>query len=288
MKNHSRSDILAPTIAHDLHDLIEPLATILFGSRARGDHRPDSDLDILLIQDTVPNEQEFRTIEQQFQALIDRLYPTKVKAHLTSIDVEHFTEEEPYFNSLVSRALLGGTTISGHPERFTSRYGAQEPPPPIFLWDYYQDRLRNSRENLKVVHIAVANHDGDIETRESIRFNQPWEFPIDRGTLTLDKARSYLGQAMQYALAAAIDAKLGIIKPTDRRPDLFRKLQLLAPTEDLSTTIPAEAYGGLDAITWDRKAIQDGITDVENIRKIAMRLRRQTARSAKAKRTSPD
>ena len=43
-------DPLAVIVAEALHRRDRPLAAILFGSRARGDHREDiSDLDILLV-----------------------------------------------------------------------------------------------------------------------------------------------------------------------------------------------------------------------------------------------
>ena len=36
-------------LAHLVQEAVSPDTVILFGSRARGDHRPDSDMDLMLI-----------------------------------------------------------------------------------------------------------------------------------------------------------------------------------------------------------------------------------------------
>ena len=275
------ADPAAVAIAQEIALLLPNETVILFGSRARGDHRPDSDIDVLLIQDATPNHAELERIKQEFQNITDRHYPAKVKAHLTLMDITIFTELEPFINSLVSRALLEGTTISAHPHQFKSRYQAAKPPPPLYDWESYQASLGECRENLKVVRIAVANMEHDTTTRDEIRFEKPWENPVDRETLDAEDAKIYLTHAMRNALEAAIKGNIGITKFVEKQPALMEKLQKLAPTEDLTTLLPIEAYATSDTPTWDGQTIQNAITDVEKIRKLAMRLRRQTQKLAK-------
>lgn len=275
------ADPAAVAIAQEIALLLPNETVILFGSRARGDHRPDSDIDVLLIQDPTPNDAELKRIKREFQDITDRHYPAKVKAHLTSIDITLFTESEPFINSLVSRALLEGTTISTHPQQFKSRYQAAEPPPPLYDWDSYQASLGKCREDLKMVRIAVANMDHDTTTRDQIRFEKPWDRQFERDTLGAEEARIYLIHAMRNALEAAIEGSIGITKILGKAPVLMEKLQKLAPTEDLTTLLPIEEYATTDTPTWDDQTIQNAITDVEKIRKIAMRLRRQTQKLAK-------
>ena len=43
------TDRLALEVAHQVHRSAGAKQTFLFGSRARGDHRPDSDIDVLVI-----------------------------------------------------------------------------------------------------------------------------------------------------------------------------------------------------------------------------------------------
>ena len=281
MKNSSHVDQKALTVAREIHSLTNPLATILFGSRARGDHRPDSDIDVLLIQDPTPNHAELERIDRESQNITDRHYPAKVKAHVTWMDITLFTELEPFINSMVSRALLEGTTIGAHPHQFTSRYQAAEAPPPLYDWHSYQASLGECREDMKVVRIAVANMDHDTKTRDEITFEKPWDRQFKRDTLGAKHARIYLKHAMRNALEAAIEGSIGVTKFLEAAPNLMEKLKKLAPTEDLTTLLPFEEYATSDTPTWDDHTIQNAITDVEKIRKLAMRLRRQTQKLAK-------
>ena len=49
-----KTDRRALDVARKIHSMAESEQTILFGSRARGDHRPDSDVDVLIIKDPQP------------------------------------------------------------------------------------------------------------------------------------------------------------------------------------------------------------------------------------------
>lgn len=59
-----------------LVEAIDPDCIILFGSRARGDARPDSDVDLLVIKDS--NEPPHRRVLPPYRALGDILAPTDV------------------------------------------------------------------------------------------------------------------------------------------------------------------------------------------------------------------
>ena len=48
------ADARAIAVAQAIHRMADPEQTILFGSRARGDYRPDSDVDVLIIKDSPP------------------------------------------------------------------------------------------------------------------------------------------------------------------------------------------------------------------------------------------
>ena len=55
MTTHAtKADRRALEVARAVHLMAESEQTILFGSRARGDHRPDSDIDVLIIKDPQP------------------------------------------------------------------------------------------------------------------------------------------------------------------------------------------------------------------------------------------
>ena len=47
----SKADPKAVAVARAVYDAVRPESVILFGSRARGDYREDSDIDLLVISD---------------------------------------------------------------------------------------------------------------------------------------------------------------------------------------------------------------------------------------------
>ena len=51
---NEKADPKAVRLTHALHLLMEPEATALFGSRARGNHRPDSDVNIMVVTTRPP------------------------------------------------------------------------------------------------------------------------------------------------------------------------------------------------------------------------------------------
>ena len=64
--NGRQPDRRAVQIAQEIHQDRAPLATILFGSRARGDHNEDrSDIDILIVEDNPPDELEQYRFQQK-------------------------------------------------------------------------------------------------------------------------------------------------------------------------------------------------------------------------------
>ena len=65
-------DLRALKIATTLREASGAEAAILFGSRARGDHRVDSDVDILLISERQPPEQALRQL-REIASLTQRL-----------------------------------------------------------------------------------------------------------------------------------------------------------------------------------------------------------------------
>jgi len=53
-----RTDDWLPAIVGRIVRLVDPVRIILFGSRARGDARPDSDFDLLVVLDEVPDRRD--------------------------------------------------------------------------------------------------------------------------------------------------------------------------------------------------------------------------------------
>lgn len=75
-------------IVRRIVDAIHPQRIILFGSRARGDARPDSDLDLLVIADS--SEPRYRRAAPLYGALSDILIPMDILVY-TPQEVEEWS-----------------------------------------------------------------------------------------------------------------------------------------------------------------------------------------------------
>ena len=63
------ADLQALSIARQIHEIAGASQTILFGSRARGDQRHDSDIDVLVIKETVPPQSWLDDLRQRARSI---------------------------------------------------------------------------------------------------------------------------------------------------------------------------------------------------------------------------
>jgi len=92
-------------IVRRLVQAVDPDRIILFGSRARGDHRPDSDVDLLLIrQSTLPPH---RRVIPAYKAMTGLLVPTDILWR-TPEEVQDWSQVR---NHVTARALREGRVL---------------------------------------------------------------------------------------------------------------------------------------------------------------------------------
>ena len=108
-------DPIALEIARETYDIHHPLAAILFGSRARGDHRDDSDIDVMVITPQRPAERYLNSAQAEITGRTPERYGREVPVQLVWLDLDEFQKDELYINSVITRALLDGTVISERP-----------------------------------------------------------------------------------------------------------------------------------------------------------------------------
>ena len=96
-----------PEITRRIVEAVHPLRILLFGSRARGDARPDSDIDLLVI---VPRIDDKRRQTVEIMRLLRELR-TPVDIVVTSPD--EITRGGAVLGSVLSHALREGVVLYG-------------------------------------------------------------------------------------------------------------------------------------------------------------------------------
>ena len=94
-------DPIAIRLTQEIHEEHKPLATILFGSRARGDHDEErSDIDVMLFVDLLPTQASQEEAERKAREQTTEHHRREVQ--LVWMTPEEIQEDEPYLNSICS------------------------------------------------------------------------------------------------------------------------------------------------------------------------------------------
>ncbi len=109
---------LMEEIVRRIVQTVDPDRVILFGSRARGDIRPDSDIDLLVI--AASSEPRYRRAVPLYGALSDMLVPMDIVVY-TPQEVEEWSQVPQAF---ITTAIREGKVLYENPGR--SRAGLAE------------------------------------------------------------------------------------------------------------------------------------------------------------------
>jgi len=105
MDTAKAGDTVLSEVVRRLVEAVDPDRIILFGSRARGDHRPDSDVDLLIVRDST--EPRHRRVIRAYRAL---------RGLGISKDILWYTPQEVadwagVINHVICRALNDGLVL---------------------------------------------------------------------------------------------------------------------------------------------------------------------------------
>ena len=106
-----RPDPVGLAIAREMRDLLCPVQVILLGSRAAGDHRPDSDVDLMAV---CHDENIARETDGTIKRLLEGKYEIPVVS-VTIITSEEFLRTAPLGQSWAGQATRHGVSPDGEP-----------------------------------------------------------------------------------------------------------------------------------------------------------------------------
>ena len=115
-------DPQALTIAREMQQQLQPAEVILRGSRAAGDHRPDSDVDLMAV---VLDDNGKRQADQILRQLLGGKYEIPV-VNVSTITRENFRRTAPMAQSQAGQAARHGVTPEGNSLDYAP---SQEPTP---------------------------------------------------------------------------------------------------------------------------------------------------------------
>ena len=147
----TRYDSRAAQVACAVHDSLSPVQTILFGSRARGDYRWYSDIDIFVITagETEPDYREYaKSVAEQARK---ELLPEADKTDVICWTLQKFLDNRCLKNNLANHVARDGLPIMPPEEiGYSSDYGAES-----IDWNNVRTRVRDARENAYAIQNGI-------------------------------------------------------------------------------------------------------------------------------------
>jgi predicted nucleotidyltransferase len=136
------ADPQALGIACRIHELAGASQTILFGSRARGDHQPGSDIDVLIIKDTRPTERWLENLREQARRLQKTRLPQASGIDVLCMTEAEFMRDRRLRNHLANSIAKQGFQIM--PEERLDR--PSDSPEEWTNWQDVRDRLNDATD----------------------------------------------------------------------------------------------------------------------------------------------
>ncbi len=106
-----QTDQRAVNLARAVHQMAGAQRTILFGSRARGDHRPNSDVDILIIKEAQPPEPWLESLRHKARAEQRKRLPEASGIDVICMTPQEFRQRRALRNNLANRIAKHGAQV---------------------------------------------------------------------------------------------------------------------------------------------------------------------------------
>ncbi len=166
MPSHATTaDARAIAVARAIHRMADPTQTILFGSRARGDHRPDSDIDVLIIKDPAPPEDWLENLRDQARTLQKAELPEASGIDVICMTANEFGRRRQLRNNLANSIARQGALVLSQEHA--------ELPEETIDWDDIAGKLKDAAGAANgLAAIAGAGILGDADDKQIGRMAQ--------------------------------------------------------------------------------------------------------------------
>ena len=145
-------DARAIAVARAVQDVIQPVDIFLFGSRARGDWRDDSDIDIFTISESdAGTKEKYRLGLQAGKAKALEIYGHPVKIDLVRYSPVDFHRYRQARTHLTYAALRDGINMNHEPTNDGDRY----PHTPPNNWPDVEQRFINYQRQVLLAELAL-------------------------------------------------------------------------------------------------------------------------------------
>lgn len=161
--SETNCDPRALKVAQALHQREQPQATILFGSRARGDYDDRrSDIDIMQVNPGEPDRAYKDRATEWVEEIAHAIYGRPVPVQLVWFAQDEFRENSRYVNHVTTRAMLDGVVMSQNPEDYRSRYADDEETEYEYQWTDYENRVFHAESHLRIFRTLVDLGENDL------------------------------------------------------------------------------------------------------------------------------
>ncbi len=145
----NRADPKAVAVARAVYDAVRPEKVILFGSRARGDYRADSDIDLLIISDG-KSKGRYMKAQNAASEAAQRIYGDYFGADLVWMPREKYMECRGGINHLAAQAARDGVDMNGEKEEY------EPDPESTFDWADVRQRVINANRELISMDVQIS------------------------------------------------------------------------------------------------------------------------------------
>lgn len=138
-------DPKACAVARAVGEVVHPARVILFGSRARGDFTPDSDIDLLIIGAGAVSQQTYQRTSAAAHRTVEELYGDSISVDLVRMSEGAFRDGRRARNHVAGQAVRDGLDAN------------EDKDPQPSHWPDIRQRMANAEHYLSDLEVLTEN-----------------------------------------------------------------------------------------------------------------------------------